>query len=529
MKRVKQIFTLFLAGLLTFSIVFLMGISGVFAEKTEDTTRIGSNEYIYFDLAAGNVNIGKDTYRGFVYVGGNPIEVSGEHKETNQYYVYQSTSTNQQNTGYETKDDYKNHTNCRVPQYDRVKNNDGELWTKFVTNNTDVKAVSNAWEESAGNSNRTATSNYINFVQESGYSVDITIDNIWSSHHVANVNRTTGGIGAHLDDKKNTSINLYLKGDNRVGCVHYSSDRGSGNKISFSNGDDASAPGSITVADFPTNFKANHWNSVIGAADNPADTGDMSEGIVINSGVIFAGSTPEDNCTAIGGGGNNYGGVTINGGTVTAVVSSTGTAIGGGIGYGNKGGDTDILITDGTIYAYNLGIKKEGDSFEKFVPAAAIGGGGSKSAAGSLKANITITGGMIYAQSMGGTAIGGGCSANSSGGPATINITGGTIIAKSTEGKYGTENITKGVSIGGGTGKTSGGSVTLNISGDKTILRTGSIGGGLATEEGKKVGYADVTITGGDIVGQVIMAGGASQPCKFTMSGGKIHDTDVTS
>lgn len=133
---------------------------------------------------------------------------------------------------------------------------------------------------------------------------------------------------------------------------------------------------------------------------------------------------------------------------------------------------------------------------------------------------------------------GGGGSGTQNGGNATINIAGGSIIAKSVGGtvnyhknnnKNHTESIDAGVSIGGGTGKTSGGSVTLNISGDNTILRTGSIGGGLATEEGKKVGYAKVNITGGDIVGQVIMAGGASEGCNFKMSGGKIHDTDVTS
>lgn len=488
---------------------------------------VGDPSYIYFDLAAGNVNISSTKYSGMVFVDGVAKPVTGTHSPDNKYYVYQSTETNKLQTGYTSDANLGDNIDCRIPVYSRVKN--GETpWTKFITNNTDVKKVSRDWETAAATFGRTSTGNYINFVQESGYTANVTIDNIWSSYHHASVDRKTGGIGAHLDDKNNTTICLQLKGDSRVGCVHYSSDKKSGNHIIFSNGDDDSNPGSITVADFPTNFKANHWNSVIGAADNPANTGDMSEGIVINSGVIFAGSTPEDNCTAIGGGGNNYGGVTINGGTITAVVSSTGTAIGGGIGYGSQGGDTDVIINGGTIYAYNLGIKKgEGDNFDKFVPAAAIGGGGSKNAAGSLKANITINGGAIYAQSMGGAAIGGGCSANAIGGPASITITGGTIIAKSTGGTYGTETISQGVSIGGGTGKTGGGSVELNISGSP-VLRTGSIGGGKATGSGT-IGNATVTIKGGDITGQVIMAGTGvqSKKCSFTMEGGTLHSTNV--
>ena len=66
----------------------------------------------------------------------------------------------------------------------------------------------------------------------------------------------------------------------------------------------------------------------------------------------------------------------------------------------------------------------------------------------------------------------------------------------------------------------------MTISGENTILRTGSIGGGKTTGSGN-IGSANVTITGGDITGQVIMAGGASSSCSFNMSGGRIHDTDV--
>ncbi len=523
MKRIKRTCAILLSIVLTLGVVLTLGIGGVLAEKAGIKTATGSAEYIYFDLAAGNVNIGKETYSGYVFVGGTEVQITGPHSGANKYYVYQSNLEDKTDTGYTPQADINNSTNCRIPIYSRVKNGT-QPWTDYVTNNTNVYDVSKKWDTAAADSDRTSTGHYITFAQEAGYTADVTIDNIWSHYHEASTSRSTGGIGAHLHNMKNTTVSLRLKGDNRVGCVHYSSDRNSGNKLIFSNGDDTFNSGTLTVADFPDQWGYNHWNAVIGAADNPGDSADMSEGIVIDSGVIYAGATWEDNCTAIGGGGNQYGSVTINNGTVTAVTAGTGTAIGGGIGYSNQGGDTDVIINDGTIYAYNLGINKEKTGgFADFVPAAAIGGGGSNKEAGGLTANITITGGTIYAQSMGGPGIGGGGSANSAGGPATINITDGTIIAKSIGGTYGTDTIDPGVSIGGGTGKTAGGSVTLNISGENTILRAGSIGGG----KGAKVGNANVTVSGGDIIGQVIMEGGAANPCSFTMTGGVIHSTNV--
>lgn len=529
MNRIRRNCALLLSFMLILGLVIMLGIGGVFAQNEEDATAVDPNDYIYFDLAAGNVEISSTSYSGAVYVKGEIKPVTGDHKADNKYYVYQSNTDKDspgyyENTGYDNTGDYNDTKNCHVPDYKRVSY-DGKPWREYITNNTEVKTVSTNWEKAAEDSDRKSTINKINFATESYYSVDMTVDNIWSSYHPNSTSRTNGGIGAHLDNMKGTSIQLRLKGDNRVGCVHYSSDLGSGNQIIFSNGDDNSTPGSITVADFPNQWGYNHWNAVIGAADSKPFDADMSEGIVINGGVIFAGSTPEDNCTAIGGGGNNYGSVTINGGTVTAVASTTGTAIGGGIGYGDVGGDTDVIINKGIVYAYNLGVQKGiGDNFTKFVPAAAIGGGSSHGSRGNNRTNVTITGGKVYAQCMGGAAIGGGGGANGTGGHANINISGGEIIAKSTEGTYGTETITAGVSIGGGTGKTGGGSVELNISGG--ILRTGSIGGGKTTGTGN-IGHANVKITGGNMVGQVIMAGGAANPCTFEMSDGEIHSADV--
>jgi len=477
-------------------------------------------QYIYFDLAAGNVTIGPSGYTGYVYVSGGdtPTEIKGKHEDSNKYYVYQSTAQNRKETGY-VNGVAKIANTCKIPTYNRVSHGI-QSWSNYITNNTDVKGVSKAWDDAAADVGRTGTPYKITFTSGSNY--DVTIDNIWSTYHEVNHSRTTGGIGAHLGTSRNTKITLRLKGDNRVGCVHYSAEKDCGNQIIFENGDDHSIPGSITVADFNKNWAGNHWNAVIGSSDNGVD---RSDGIVINGGVIYAGSTRGDNCTAIGGGGNAYGRVTITGGTVTAVSASTGTAIGGGIGWGSRGGDANINISGGVVYAYNLGIG-EGttDGYKHYVPAAAIGGGSAESNTGNERTNVTITGGTVYAESMGGAAIGGGGSGQKTGGPATINISGGTIIAKSTTGSFKGTSISAGVSIGGGTGDTGGGSVELNVSGG--TLRTGSIGGGKTNTSGN-IGSANVTITGGDITGQVIMAGGASKSCSFNMSSGKIHGTNV--
>ncbi len=561
MNRIKRICTVLLTCLmaivLMLSAVPELSIGGAYAEKAEKAEENGAAEnnaeimtatdapvsYIYFDLAAGDVTIGA-TYTGYVFVNDmvGPQLVTGTHKTENKYYVYQSTEANRATTGYQTEAEYlaNKGKNCAVPTYSRVAH-DGKSWTDYITNNTNVEEVSRAWEIAAEAVDRkplgaqaTATGNRIIFDNASDYEADVTIDNIWTYYQVNGNSRTTGGITAHLKNSTDTKIHIRLKGDNRFGNVHYGAIEGSRNQIIFSNGDSESAPGSITVADFPKDLGRNYWCSAIGGDDAICD---KSDGIVIESGVIYAGTTAADNCTALGGGGNEYGRVTINGGKVTAVAATTGTAIGGGIGWNGAGGNADVTITNGEVYAYNFGVDNStSNKFEHYVPAVAIGGGSSQNSDGNAHTTVTIDGGFVYAQCMGGAAIGGGGSAKQKGGGATININGGTVIAKSTNGTFkGTldpdvVDIPAGVSIGGGTGLLGGGSVVLNIDQANpeipTILRTGSIGGGKTTGSGN-IGNAKVTVLGGDIVGQIIMAGGATNPCSFTMEDGWIHGTDV--
>lgn len=264
----------------------------------------------------------------------------------------------------------------------------------------------------------------------------------------------------------------------------------------------------------PEGFFGNYYCAAIGGNDD--GTREQSSGIEFNSGIVFAGTTVAENCSAIGGGGNGFGEVTINGGIVTAVAATTGTALGGGIGYSSHGGEGRVNINGGTVYAYNLDNKRG-------IPSSAIGGAGSSESVGTW-GTVNITGGYVYAYSALGTAIGGGSSRNKTGGNAVVTITGGEVIAISNSGAC----------IGGGTactgGKASGlngGTASIIISGNP-IIRTGSIGGGETKSPGGKIGSADISISGGDIQAQFVMAAGAKSTPSFTMTGGTIRDSDAT-
>ena len=529
--------------------------------------------YIYFDLAAGNMWIGRDNmYHGYVYVKGieDRQEVTGDHSPDNVYYVYQSTEANKANTGYATIEDFNNKVNCRVPKYAPVTYK-GQLWSDFITDNTSVEDVIEIWDDSKnvrgkdadiagyveGHKNvavvravdRTHTKNKITFTPKGNVgSINLIIDNIYSTYQQIHDNadkieysdpdyvgdnynalkftrkRTRGGISFISDNCSNTTLTINIVGDNRVGCVHYSNAlKNSKNELVFE------GTGSLTVADTdfsiyrntsdskaPYGYYSNRSNSAIG--NNDTGTEDAYN-ITFNSGVIFAGTTKAEFCTAIGGGGNGHSSITINGGTITAVASATGTAIGGGTGLADPGGEGYVTIKNGNVYAYN---------FKNYVgiSTSAIGGAGSRDEKGSIGV-VKIEGGYVYAYSEIGTAIGGGSSSTEQGGDAEITITGGYVIAKSGSSS----------SIGGGNGGSSnatdgnpayGGYAKVDISGSPTI-RTGSIGGGRTNNPEGKIGRADITVSGGDISAQFVMSGGAGQKSTFTMSGGTISNSNVSS
>jgi len=233
------------------------------------------------------------------------------------------------------------------------------------------------------------------------------------------------------------------------------------------------------------------------------------------------------------GGTNSWSSVTVNGGILTSVSYGPGAAIGGGAGWTNIGGRGDFTMNGGTVYAHSFGVKDT--NTEKVLLGTAIGGGstaansidGSKPTGAPSKVNIT--GGTVYAYSVGGIAIGGGASVKYSGGDAEVQITGGKVFANSIIGTIAGIPVTSGVAIGGGrAGQTEGdgGKATIAISGG--TLQSGSVGGGKCDNSTGKIGSADINISGGETSAQFIMAKGAATAPVFTMSDGTIKNSSTS-
>jgi len=469
--------------------------------------------YIYFDLAAGNVKIeGTTKYTGYRFSpdgGDNIITVTGAIKPDEEYYIYQSTPDNRAKIW--TADENGGVATFRRPEYgDVIIEGSGKSWKEFITNNSSVEDVIDSWGPASEAARMQSADKYIDVTGSIG-TCKITIDNIYSIYeqtHGHNQGRTLAGIG-YKPSGSNNKLTIDLVGDNRLGGIHYDNRSDNGNKLIFKGN------GSLTVAD-PQGHNSNWWNSVIGNNDNNNDC----YGIQIDGGVIFSGSKPAEDCTAIGGGGNGIGEVTINGGVVTAVASGTGTAIGGGIGHSSAGGKGIVKITGGTVYAYNH--EQNYSLYQTRIPVAAIGGAGSKGNRANDGTTVYITGGTIYAESFHGPAIGGGGSERNKGGDATITITGGDITAL-------TKNKLS-CAIGGGSSYTQGGTstgfdggnATIKISGSP-VIRTGSIGGGITGATNSKIGSANIDISGGTTQAQFLLAAGSAQKPTFTMTGGTIN------
>ena len=525
----------------------------------------------YFDLAAGDVEITPTYCSGSYFYLKNGVATpraikfeAGKNYELDNYHVYicQSTVANRaQYYGYADMNDWKDETKIyKIPVYEDVKVGN-KSWSEFITNNTDVESVIEAWDTKANidadansspapdtgvavrQAGRTSTP-YPITVKGDGknkLNLEITLDNIYSRTQSRSNGREIGGL-VFTPDVDYSTLTVNLVGDNRVGCVHYFSGKYEHNELIFQ------GSGSLTAAcvdfykatmnesssseydgDNVFGYASNHWCSAIGGNDSSQG---HAKGIKIKSGTIYAGTTQTENCTAIGGGGNDSADITIEGGVVTAVATTTGTAIGGGIGFTSLGGTANVKITGGTVYAYNHANEWE-------IPSAAIGSAGSWLREGG-NGTVTISGGYVYAQAALGTAIGGGSSKLRYGGSATVNISGNSyVIAKSisSKDKKTGKIYPAGNGIGGGTGgegtvsdtndtPSYGGSATVTISGNPTI-RTGSIGGGKTNHPDGKIGSATIDISGGDISAQFVMAGGAGKNSKFTMSGGTISNSDV--
>lgn len=512
-------------------------------------------KYIYMDLAAGGVTINSNKYEGYVFAKNSStgnreaIQISGTIGPGQSYYIYQSCVTDANISSHNYKVGYDGYDattkkftgSFTLPSYPAVEYDD-KLWSDYITNNDNVERVIEAWDNSTGaNGNtgivktkavrkagRESTKNYISVKGSVGACV-MVLDNIYCSKQYQGANRSYGSVGFLPTWNSSSSLTLNLIGDSRLGCIHYDNKGSSTNgseseRISNNNFLIIEGEGSLTVADadfYKSNggYYSNHYDSAIGSSDSRNAT----YGIVINGGTLFAGTTAAENSSAIGGGGNGYGEVIINGGVVTAVASTTGTAIGGGIGFSQTGGLGYVEINGGNVYAYN-------HEHSSKIPSSAIGGAGSSASAGS-KGTVKITGGNVYAQSALGTAIGGGSSQTKAGGEGEVIMTGGTVIAKSLS------PISAG--IGGGSTCTGGGSLSTPNGGQATItigdpadptkhpvLRTGSIGGGGTAAIGGTVGSAVIKVYGGDIQAQFVMA--QSSGNTFIMDGGLIRNSSTS-
>jgi len=546
---------------------------------------------IYFDLRAGDVTINENTYTGYRYDGSSTAtKITGNHSDNLHYYVYQSVAGDYTKGLFDTNNDNVA-DDLRLPEYEPVTYN-GELWGDYITNHPSRTTetafsdtvVTDAWIEATKNTDRTATDYAIAITTTStstSLGFNLTIDNVWSS-------RFTGGVNVGLRFSPlgtNKSLSLTYKGDNRLARLHCATEGGTNgnytqdlehkNQMSFQS---ASGTNDATLTICNPDSSRNTSSSVAltytAAAIGGTDGIDHTVRLTFNSGTIYAANGGRDFGTAIGGGGNGPGRITIKGGRITAVASSTGTAIGGGCGTSGPGGFADISIEGGSVYAYNY--KPCGRSSDEYANAlpTAIGGGSSGLQIGGLGI-VKITDGYVYAYSEVGVAIGGGgggdgyqyytnesqhrhCTAT--GGVADVTISGGTIDAISGQGcaigggpggggdydlyyqENGilpTDNFT---AYKGKTVSANGGTCKLTISGNPTI-RTGSIGGGSPlfpagsdqNTYGFTIGAAVVNVSGGTIYGQVVMQGtiqetggieglSVGQSSSFTMSGGLIDN-----
>ena len=557
-----------------------------FTHYTTDAQPI--NGYYYFDLTAGPVTINENAFYGYRFDGTTTRKlIAGTHNPNNQYYVYQSQKMDATNSStYYSNTGYFDGT-MHLPQYPEVTYN-GMTWAEYITDapsrDVTVENIIENWPDAAAAAGRTYTRYGDGLTGDDRFNleyrikvwgnvgtVNLTVDNIYTRYHdyknpyassayhgLRDRRDNDGGIYFEPGLSANGNVmNLNLVGDNRVGTLWYrnsSAEEYRNNKLVIDGTGSITAcaadetyqrtadEGDINDSEhYMPGYCANHWGAAIGTAHHGMRD---AYGIEINGGVIYAGTTAGDNSTAIGGGGNAYGKIDINGGTVTAVSATTGSAIGGGIGWDGQGGIGVVNITGGVTYAYNIN--------PRTIPSAAIGGGSSANYYGR-EGYVNIYGGDVYAVSMQGTAIGGGSARHMWGGEGNVEICGGNIVARSIKNNYGNP----GCGIGGGTGCSSGvllfydeehtnpkpyygGSANVHIYNNTEVtpatvptILTGSIGGGKSgfqgdgTFEAGKIGSAQILVEGGDTQAQFVLAAGAEVAPSFTMTGGLVHNSDA--
>lgn len=551
--------------------------------------------YIYFDLAAGHVSIknvgGVYKYTGYVYINtasGSPTvkTVTGTHAESNEYYVYQS-STISDSPGY-----HKGWTGdvdatgkvpaegsvMVLPNYSEVRSPDeSKTWSKYITNNKHSEEIIGLWSDIKNHPltkvKRTSTTNALGFYAAAAAGplrINMTIDNIWDALSLdklpnpidRTLSTTPGAETAFLllgNDSANVGMTLKLKGDNFFHEMQFDARKVDDYFRITSYEGDGSKKHSLTVTASGPKPKAGGSGSYSGLCS--VQTRLISHyGFSIGGGTIYS-ATPlylEDNATGksmncIGAGANSSIVMEIDGGCVTSVCHGTGAAIGGGGGFDYAGGDGIVTISGGEVYAYQFGTTTNYSANRYPVTSTAIGGGSTFRAVAN-SGQVTIRGNAyVYAECVGGVAIGGGSSGGVTGGAAIINIEGNpTVIAKSIPGmihdhwRNVDHIVTAGTAIGGGNGgderykfasQYSGGNDAIATGGDATVtvsggqVFTGSLGGGKngvsSSGVARTLGTAQINISSGDVQGQFIMAAGAATRPSFTMTGGSLNNSDL--
>ena len=224
----------------------------------------------------------------------------------------------------------------------------------------------------------------------------------------------TGNVNIILCDGATLTAEKGIRVDNGNSLTIWAQEEGTGKLIATNEYSHAAigsvanvACGTITINGGVIRAKGGNNGAGIGGGQ-----GGNGGSITINGGTVHAIAGVE--AAGIGGGYGAAGGtITINGGNITADGSSQGAGIGGG----NNGNGGIIIINGGTITAQG---------------AAGAGiGGGNRSYAGT----ITINGGTIHASaSRQGAGIGMGQNPSSNSVASTVSITGGVITANSVYG-----------------------------------------------------------------------------------------------
>ena len=343
---------------------------------------------VYLYLALASVSITPTGYSGKVKINTsttpedytyNVTGLTDEQMAAIKFYVFQSNPDDSSSPGYNkgwTKgitigDDGQvtpdEGSEMELPEYEEVTHS-GMTWSEYVTNNSNSAEVMDAWASDAESKKRTSTNNRIYANDATGHllKLDLTIDNLWSMNFSDNM--SSGGIvvgdNYAVDVNRQIQSVLRLKGDNRFRQVLFCTPNETDYFHITSFYGDGSTKGSISV--MPSSSSVN----------NILDGGLISKrmehsygytprqythGFVIKGGTIYSATPVTHNNSlkpfwgCLGGGRNTSIMMEISGGNITAVAHGTSPAIGAGGGGDNWGGDAEITISGGRVFAYHKG------------------------------------------------------------------------------------------------------------------------------------------------------------------------------